>query len=140
MDNVSVQRTQDMLSDFDDDHPANEEREKVNHSDLRNLNLKRALLRHRGKRSDPLQRRLAHGGVVQNLFLDPDEKVQAILDRTTSVIMSNPKIYIERLDPLDLSQLNRDATHAFDTTITPTMSKSEIPYGATHSVWSSLKS
>ena len=140
-DNGSIQRTQDMLSDFEDDDDMNRAmRDKVDHSDLRNLNLKRALLRHRGKRSDPLQRRLSHGGVVQNLLLDPDEKVQAILDRTTSVIMSNPKIYIERLDPLALSQLNRDATDAFDTTITPTMSKSEIPYGATHSVWSSLKS
>ena len=40
-------------------------------SNLRNLNLKRALLRHRSKgrkTSSVLQRRLAHGGIVQSLL------------------------------------------------------------------------
>ncbi len=35
---------------------------------------------------------------------------------------------------------DKDATNTYDVTITPTMSKSEIPYSATHSAWSSLKS
>eukprot|EP01083_Nonionella_stella_P009408 27136_1 len=116
--------TQNMLTDTEDDHEEEEEKQNEllkTHS-------------HKYKTSKSLS------GVIQSLILDADEKVVAILDRTTSVIMSSPKIYIERLDPLALSQLNADGTDTFDVTITPTVGKSEIPYGATHSVWNTLKS
>ena len=142
----SLPNTQDMLSDDNELKTDPNPKTIVNNDDtndnsnLREINLKRALAKHvTGKAKNSFAKKFAHGGTVQILTLDPDEKVQAILDRTTSVIMKNPYI-LTRMDPLELKQLNKDGMNAFDQTITPGMGNTGISYAATHSSWNALQS